>query len=208
MKTPTPPQTAGFSLVESMVTLSVASMLLAAVITASITLQKSFRAADNYFATHIQQVRIIDYLGRDVKRGLFVTTSVNKQTVTLTVPNYLIKAGDPEAIANPALIDTPRTPTITRTARGPQVNYGPAVSTVVYSVDALTIKRTENGVVTTIASSTDQLVPLTTNVELANTQYTSTTVTFQPMFTSVPSTASRFGTVISSTAYLRNRRRA
>jgi hypothetical protein len=87
------------------------------------------------------------------------------------------------------------------------VNYGATTSTIVYSISGLSVLRTENGVVTTIASSTDQLVPLTTDVELANTEYTKTSITFQPIFTSGGAAAERTGTTVYSTAYLRNKRR-
>jgi type II secretory pathway component PulJ len=197
----------GFSLIEIMVSLGLGTAALGAILTSSTSLQKSFNAIDSYFATHMQQIRIVDYLSRDVKRGLVVTTSADLQTVTVTVPNYIIQAGDPEAVANPDLIGTPRTPTISYTPSGPQVNYGATTSTVVYSINAMTILRTEDGTVTTIASSTDQLVPQTTDVELANTEYAKTTITFQPIFTSGGSVAERSGTTVCSTAYLRNKRR-
>ena len=197
----------GFTIVEIMIAAAASAVIFGATLTSTSALQKSFNAIDNYFATHMQQIRIVDYLSRDVKRGLVVTTSVDLQTVTITTPNYIIQAGDPEAVANPALVGTPRTPTITYTPSGPQVNYGNTTSTIVYSINGLSILRTENGTVTTIASSTDQLVPQTTDVELANTEYTKTSVTFQPMFTSGGSVAQRSGTTVFSTAYLRNKRR-
>jgi prepilin-type N-terminal cleavage/methylation domain-containing protein len=196
-----------FSLTEVMVTLSISSVALGAILTSSTSLQKSFNAIDTYFATHMQQIRIVDYLSRDVKRGLIVTTSADLQTVTIAVPNYIIQAGDPEGVANPALIGTPRTPTVAYTPSGMQVNYGTTTSNVVYSINGTSILRTENGAVTTIASSTDQLVPQTTDVELANTEYAKTSITFQPIFTSGGSAASRSGTTVYSTAYLRNKRR-
>ena len=197
----------GFTLNEMMIAMAASAVVLAATLTSSSSLQKSFNAIDSYFGTHMQQIRIVDYLSRDVKRGLIVTTSANLQTVTITTPNYIIQAGDPEAIINPALIGTPRTPSIVYTASGPQVNYGTSTSTIIYSINGLSILRTENGVVTTIASSTDQLVPLTTDVELANTEYAKTSITFQPIFTSSGAAASRSGTTVYSTAYLRNKRR-
>jgi prepilin-type N-terminal cleavage/methylation domain-containing protein len=214
MKSPTLNKQAGFTLGEMMIAMSISSILLVATIMTTISLQKSFNAVDDYFATHMQQVRIIDYLGRDVKRGLSVMTSVDKQSVTVSIPNYLIQAGDPEAVANPALVGTPRTPTITRTKSGQMVDYGTSLTSVVYAVNDLSITRTENGVVTIIASSTDRLVPDTTDVELANTEFTNTTVTFRPIFTKVdPSVMpsediARLGTTVCATSYLRNRRRA
>ena len=201
------PRTAGFTLGEMLVAVSVSSIVLAAAIASSVSLQKSFNAVDNYFATTIQQVRIIDYLSRDVNRGFSVTTSVDLQTVTVNLPNYIIQAGDPEAVGNSSLIGTPRSPTVSYATGAAQINYGASTSTVVYSISNSTIQRTENGAVTTIASSTDQLVPQSTDVELANTEYTNTAVTFMPIFTMSGSPAARTGTSLFSTAYLRNKRR-
>ena len=197
----------GFSLTEMMVTIALSTVGLGAVLTSSTSLQKSFNAIDTYFGTHMQQIRIVDYLSRDVKRGFIVITSADLQTVTVTVPNYIIQAGDPEALINPDSVGTPRTPTVSYTPSGWQVNYGNTTSTVVYSINGASILRTENGAVTTIASSTDQLVPQTTDVELANTEYAKTSITFQPIFTSGGGAAERSGTTVYSTAYLRNKRR-
>ena len=207
MKLNTSQKVGGFTLSEMLVSISLSSIVLAAAITSGVSLQKSFSAVDNYFTTHMQQIRIIDYLNRDVKRGLIVTTSVDLQTVTMSVPSYIIQAGDTEAVANPSLVGTPRTPTVAYTSSGWQVNYSPTNSTVVYSISGNSILRTENGVVTTIASSTDQLVPSSTDVELANTECANTSVTFTPIFTSNGTAASRTGTSLYATAYLRNKRR-
>ena len=198
---------AGFTLAEMLVALGVASIVFAAIITASVALYRSFNAVDAYFSTQMQQLRIIDYLNRDVKRATVVTTSTDLQSITVTVPNYLIKAGDAEAVANAALVGMPRNPTVTLSATGPQVNYGTGATTVVYSVSNNSILRTENGQVTTIASSTDQLLPQSTDVELANTEYANTTETFMPIFTIGGSAAARTGTTLYTTSYLRNKRR-
>lgn len=207
MKLASSHKSSGFSLSEILVSLSLSSVILGAAITCGISLQKSFNATDNYLATHIQQVRIIDYLNRDVKRGLIVTTSVDLQSVTMTLPSYLIQAGDPEAVGNPSLVNTPRTPTISYNTSGWQVNYGAATTSVVYSINGSSIVRIENGAVTTIASSTDQLVPTWTDVDLANTEYTATSVTFNPIFNMAGNQADRTGTTLYATAYLRNKRR-
>ena len=197
----------GFTLAEMMMAMAIAVVIFAAIITASIAMQKTFNAVDNYFATHIQQVRIIDYLNRDVKRALICTTSANQQTVTLTIPKYIIQSGDAEAVSNPSLVGAMRNPTISTTTSGVQVNYGTTTSTVVYSINGAAILRTEDGVVTTIASSTDQLIPTTTDVDLANTEKATMAVTFQPIFTSGNVADERTGTTVFSLAYLRNKRR-
>ena len=195
----------GFTLAEILTAMAIAVVIFAAIITASLAMQKTFNAVDNYFATHIQQIRIIDYLNRDVKRALICTTSADQQTVTLTIPKYIIQSGDAEAVSNPSLVGAMRSPTLSTTTS--QVNYGTTTSTVVYSINGASILRTEDGVVTTVASSTDSLVPKDSDTELTNTEYTTMSVTFQPIFTSGNVADERTGTTVFSLAYLRNKRR-
>lgn len=274
--------TAGFSLSEMMVVMGITSMIMASAIGASVALQKSFSATDKFFGNHMQQIRIIDYLSRDVKRSTIVNTSNDKRTVTCTVPNYVIQEGDSEVPASVAAKGVRRVPVVTITTGGPQIDYGrrvgdavlnanssivtsatakftvndvgseiwgagipsgckitarnnansvtislPArltrnpetitwarVSTVVYALNNKTIERRENGTVTTIAASTDQLVPETVDVEQANTEYAASTVTFLPVFKFNGGTQSqsvederRRGTMVFAKAYLRNKRR-
>jgi prepilin-type N-terminal cleavage/methylation domain-containing protein len=251
----------GFTLSEMLIALSIAAVALAGTISASVGLQKSMNAVDNYFTAHAQQIRIVDYLSRDVKRSYIVTSTGSPQTVTCATPDYLDASG------------ARRTPKITMNANGATVDYRAAVSdgvlvsgssiftsatagfssadvgkaliatgiptgttiqsctnsttvvmsanatassassavtignTVVYSISNQSIMRTENGALTTIASSTDNLLPTSLDIELANTEYLTTSITFLPIFTSGGATAERSGTTIYSTAYLRNKRR-
>src|SRR5437588_8979095 len=97
-------QNEGFTLIEMMLAVSIGSLMLAAIMAASICLQRSFSAVDNYFASHVQQVRIIDFLSRDVRRSFIVTTSTDLQTVTCIIPNYLVDNGsDQPTRATPTL---------------------------------------------------------------------------------------------------------
>jgi type II secretory pathway component PulJ len=226
MKTNQERNIGGFTMSEMLVAVGLGSLIMGAIMLTSVSLQKSFSAVDNYFATHNQQIRIIDFLGRDVRRSTIVNTSADLQTVNCYIPNYIIQAGDADAGAGGSNVGKRRTPTISSSLNKFIVNYGAVdytqspptgVSHVVYSVSGQSIIRTENGAVTTIASSTDQLVPKTTDVQLANTEYASTVVTFLPTFifgpspTPTPSPAPpnsrRDGTTVYSTAYLRNLRR-
>jgi hypothetical protein len=352
----------GFSLGEMMVCVGMASVLFVAIFSATVALNRSYAAANDYFSTHLQQIRIMDYLARDVKRSFSVTTSSDLKTVTCIMPNYVVQPGDPEAVTDATTTGSRRTPVVvaslnmnkavvdygtrmTRTvtdgvttngsatltsaaaaftsadvgnpitgtnipasttisgytdantvtlshaagASGSPItfkiygdgnrsvtdavtNHGsttltsatayfqaadvgrPVVGTtlsagttiasvqsttsvtlsaaatnptdgsnvrinpftsmvtiggtvVVYTVTGNTITRTENGVLTTIASSTDQLLPQTTDWQQANTEYTTTTVDFQPIFTQNGTLAQKSGTTVFATAYLRNKRR-
>jgi len=199
--------TRAFTISEMMIAIALASLILGVTITSSIALQRSFNSVDNYMATHMQQIRIVDFLARDVRRGLSVTSSIDKQMVDIKIPKYIIQAGDPEAILDPSKIGTPRPPTRAIASGELNINYGTSTNSVRYEVNGASILRKElkadgTWAVTTIASSTDNLIPQTLDTELANTEYANTAITFKPL-----SVADRSGTVVYSTAYLRNRRR-
>ena len=204
MKLKIPAKIHAFTLTEMMIAIAIGSIILGVTLTSSIALQRSFNALDNYFATHMQQIRIVDFLARDVRRGLSVTSSFDQQTVTINIPTYIIQAGDSDATGSN--IGTPRSPTREVVNKDYNINYGAPTSTVEYKVNGSSIERWENmgagAVKTTIASSTDNLIPKTIDTELANTEYTTTSITFKPI-----SVADRNGTIVYSTAYLRNRRR-
>ena len=129
----------GFTVGEMMVVLAMFSIVMGATLTASVSLQKSFAAIDSFFATHMQQIRIIDYLGRDVKRSLMVTTAIDPQTVTCVLPEYVIQPGDPDAGMNNTNVDKRREPVITITANGPRVDYGRQVTDVAITSGSTTL---------------------------------------------------------------------
>ncbi len=51
----------GFTLIELMFAVAVGALMMAALVAAAVCLHRSFTAVDNYFASHVQQVRIMDY---------------------------------------------------------------------------------------------------------------------------------------------------
>jgi hypothetical protein len=274
-------QCQGFTIAEIGLAASVGSLMLASIVVASLCLQRSFNAVDNYFGSHMQQVRIVDYLSRDVKRSYIVTTSSDLQTITCAVPNYLIDNGSSQPTrATPTLslvgnkivanyqATTVTNVTITQNsaniscpglnlvaARFTSGNVGQSVvgtgipvgttiqsvsncllgncsqatlsapatvgntsatvtigslSNVVYAVVNQTIRRRENGALTSTAASADRLIPTTSDVDLLNTEFTQSNVTFLPQFARGDQTFldnERAGTAIFSLSYLRNRRR-
>jgi hypothetical protein len=85
-----------------------------------------------------------------------------------------------------------------------------SLTNVVYSVVNQTIRRRENGAITNIAATADNLIPTSSNIELVNTEFNQSTVTFLPMFgKGNPGfyNDERAGTMVFSLSYLRNRRR-
>src|SRR5881398_192838 len=271
----------GFTLIELMFAVAVGALMMAALVAAAVCLHRSFTAVDNYFASHVQQVRIMDFLSRDVKRSYIVTTSTDLQTVTCIIPNYLVDNGSNQPTrATPTLslvgnkvvanyqastvnnvITTQGSTTLTCPGLGlvsshfSNANVGQSVvgtgipagttiqnvsncllgscsqatmsqaatssngnttltigalTNVVYSVVNQSIQRRENGGITNIAASADNLIPVTSDIELLNTEFTQSTVTFLPRFARGDQTFlnnERAGTTVFSLSYLRNRRR-
>lgn len=103
--------TAGFTLSELMISIAVGLVLMAILLSSSVGLQKTFSAADHFFATHVQQIRIVDYLSRDVKRSNMVYASSDQQTVSCVIPSLMNGT-------------TKRTPVVLVTTKGPRVDYG------------------------------------------------------------------------------------
>src|SRR5204863_7179699 len=79
----------GFTVTELLVAVAAGAVVLAAVTVASVALQKSFSAADKFLGTQMQQIRIVDYLSRDVRRSYIVTASSDLKTITCIIANYL-----------------------------------------------------------------------------------------------------------------------
>src|SRR5207244_11501702 len=85
-----------------------------------------------------------------------------------------------------------------------------ALTNLFSSVVNQAIQRRENGGLTNIAASADNLIPATSDIELLNTEFTQSTVTFLPRFArggQIFLDNARAGTTIFCLMYLRNRRR-
>jgi type II secretory pathway component PulJ len=76
----------GFTLAEMMVALSCGTLILAAVIAASISLQKSFAATEAYSTIEGDQLRVLDYIAMDCRRA--TSASVTNGALTLKLPRY------------------------------------------------------------------------------------------------------------------------
>lgn len=107
---------AGFTLTEILISVTIGLVLTAVLLSASIGLQKSFNAADHFFSTHVQQIRIIDYLSRDVKRAHIVFASSDQQTISCLIPNLI--SGTTNRVV----------PVVLLTNSGPRVDYGRMVT--------------------------------------------------------------------------------
>jgi hypothetical protein len=138
---------AGMSIVEMIVATGIFSVAMAAILGASISLQMSFSATDDYFQGEGDQLRVMDYFNTDLRRGLAFALNSNSVTyqsvtysntvpvgatkyLTVVIPNYRDDSTTPAA---------PRCPTVTSGVP----SYGSTLVTISYYLLGSTLYRVE-----------------------------------------------------------------
>ncbi len=81
------PRTAGFTLVEVMVGLAIGAVVLTQILVATFSLERSFAAADYRMNAQNDQLRVLDYLSRDLHMASAVSVQNATNAITLTLPN-------------------------------------------------------------------------------------------------------------------------
>jgi hypothetical protein len=211
--------------VELMVAIGVGTVILAAFTTASVALQKSFVAVEDYAKGQNDQMRISDYLSLDMRRAFNISISGScatpPLTVTLTIPNFYTVP--PGTQLPPGTTNTPYDPRITGVTGWPYkkhhhhkhqniilnqiLDYGTVAAptltvTYVFNNGTQTLTRNVNGVASIIATDVkDFCVSLNDLDETAQTQ-----ITFKPRFTNPASADAVAGTTYYQTTLTRNTR--
>ncbi len=95
-----PHRTTAFTMLELMIAMGGSIIILGSLLAASIGLQKSFSASERYAETQIEERRLIDYIGRDLRRAV----GVSKRDVGLLAEPYA--GGDFDLVEGAELILT------------------------------------------------------------------------------------------------------
>ncbi len=181
----TNPRLRGFTILELMVSVSCGLLVLAAVITAGVALQRSFMAVEGYSMAEGDQLRVQDYIAMDCRRS--VGAAVVNNTLTLLVPAYY----------NAGANNVPRDPTYTA-SNG--IQYGTGTIPISYYQSGSSFIRqvngTEKAIATNVGSFTVAPQDLTSSVTCS--------ITFAPRFTSLPNPGPINGTTVFSNTFLRN----
>lgn len=113
-----------FTLIETMISLTVGGILLGGLILGFSTFQPVFSGVDDYYRATTDQMRVLDFIGQDMRWASGGGVSNYTTTLTLTLPDYLDQSQNPPV---------PRTATI---AASGTVTYGSAGAqpTVVYTI--------------------------------------------------------------------------
>jgi len=124
----------GFTLLEVIIAAAVTSMMFTALLSTSVSLQRSFAASDQYSSAKADQMRTIDYIVRDLRAALTITLTGDSQKLSVTLPDYHQSY---DSQGNP--VGAPVTPTLT----GSTVDYGDPLKpvTVSYSVRGKSLIR-------------------------------------------------------------------
>jgi len=187
---------AGFTLVEMMMSVGCGSLILAALMTAGVGLQRSFAAVEGYSMAEGNQLRVLDYIAMDCRRAL--SASVASNTLTLTVAGYYQANG------------TAYAPAFSSTTNAVQYNGG-VTYTIQYSQSGSNFVRTvgptaswpTGNTATAIATNVSSFT-VTPVSQSATNGTVSCSITFSPSFTDSPGSGPIAGTTVYSNTFLRN----
>lgn len=175
---------AAFTLVELMVGMAISAVILGGLSTSFIALQRSFEAANYQMTAQNDQLRILDYISRDLRMAASVTILNSGAKLSLTLPDGAgaglnLNLGP---LLTPLLASSPQTPPIT----------------CAYYVEGGQLLRDVSGGQTALAGT------------VAEVQFTRsgnflvTDVIFTPRFSNSPTVADQQATRASSYTLLRN----
>jgi Tfp pilus assembly protein PilW len=198
-----------------LVGIGAATLILIALILGSVALQRSFAGGDQYATAQDSQLRVMDYLTRDLRRASSVTVSGDGSQVSVTVPDYYDrydKYGNPTTLpiknddGSWSAPSQPREPTVTNGT----VSFGTYSPIITYFVDPTTnslIRQVDwqaSGVAkqykTTIADSIQ-------NFQLNFANFASVVqaeITFLPIFERNSQATARVGTTLKAAVTLRD----
>jgi len=120
---------AGMTVTEVLVSAVILSLAMGTLVTGSIALQRSFAAATQFAIAQSSQARAIDYLTRDIRRSITMTSPGASGPISVTIPSYYASG-------------LPRDPV---RVYG-NVSYGNDSITIDYKVEDGNLIREENGV--------------------------------------------------------------
>lgn len=165
-----------FTLAEAIVAMGSGTIVLAAVTTAGLALQRSFAAVENYSMAEGNQLRVSDYISMDCRRASSAT--VSNGVLTLTVPMYYNTSSSTNII--------PYNPSLSSSTGVVQYGTGGTV-TISYSVQVINSETdfvrtvTRNGTTTTTIIARNVACFTVTQQDL--TASMSCSVMFYPVFT-------------------------
>ena len=181
--------------------------MLTALVLGAVALQRSYSASDQYAKAQNSQLRVMDYLTRDLRRASTVYPLNDPTQISLQVPDYYDTydaTGNPSTLPN--VNSQPRDPTITS---GSPV-FGPNPLTITYyrDVNTLSLMRQVKWTAGGVAKQSDTVIADgVQNFETSFANYGSivqATITFLPIFEKNTQATAREGTTLKAAVTLRD----
>lgn len=180
----------GYTLVEMMISLVVMSLIMLAMVSGAIALQRSFSAVDGYSTALGDQARVLDFICRDIRNSLStqspqVQISTGPTTVQVTTAQYYDSSGN----------------VITPTVSGTSATYGSTSNVITYTLNGTTLTRTVGSATPTVISNNIASFTAVLDTTDAKNRTVKISLTFNSKFQAGWNTA---GTALSATVTLRN----
>jgi type II secretory pathway component PulJ len=178
-------KTGGFTLAEVLVASAVTCCIFGAMLVSTAALRRSFEAANYHVTAQNDQLRVVDYLGRDLRSASSVTIRDSGTRVELQVPT-----GNSSSLAlhlNLPLLGTLQTASPSTAAR-----------TINYFLEGDRLVREDNGRQMEIAKT------LTSFQVSRSGSRARMTMTFSPRFSRSPTAAAQSAAQVEATVFLRN----
>jgi prepilin-type N-terminal cleavage/methylation domain-containing protein len=153
MKIGTRRKKGGFTLLETVVATGVFAVLSAATVTGVISLQRNFSNTTDFAVNHSAQLRISDYIARDLRQALSCSQAGTGSSlvITLTIPNFYTSTGTPRL----PVVNSDGTVSYQNTATPPK-----KTSTVRYFIDKGSMYREVDGAAKPIAEDVAEYIIL------------------------------------------------
>lgn len=193
----------GFTLVETLIGTTILSIAIGAIYVGSMSLQKSFRAAQHYSSTHAAQMRVLDYVSMDLRRA-FAVKQGNKEIIML-IPDYYDRSGAGRPKARYPRVENNRV--IYGNAAGVKVRYYISTRNDHSGRPVNDLFREEAGVSKLLVSGIQEFEPTYADND-PNRQIIKTAITFPPIFRAfaVSDAATKNATATHASTMLRNKR--
>jgi Tfp pilus assembly protein PilW len=210
-----------FTLVEMILSVGCGSLILAAVVTAGVCLQRSFAAVEGYSTAESDQLRVLDYIAMDCRRAIggSINTLSNGTPGTLTTPavsngswsggNWVPNASGPATLilSVPAYYDSSGNPVLPTINSSNGIQYGTAPVTISYARSGSNFVRSVlvGSTMTTTAIATNVSTFTVTPLDYSGINGTvSCSITFSPRFVYLPGPGPIAGTTVYCNTFLRN----
>ena len=182
-----PRPASGFTLVELLVTMAISAVVLSQLVVATYALQRSFESANYRMSAQEDQLRMLDYVSRDLHMATAVTVQNGGAQMTATLP-----------AATTSALNLNLGPLLSPLVASSGTPAASVSTTVTYYAEGGQFVRLAGGVQTVIADTVADLA------FKRDGSFLRMDVTFTPEFSNSPTVAAQPATRASSSIYLSN----